>query len=140
LGIEAEDIIINSKLLQKLWARQYNPLLYLINLVLENTPKIKNIYNNVGNPLVLLAQINQYKPDVVYIQCVGALPPLLTKIIKSKCKLLVGQIASVFPPDSYFKNYDLVLSSLPNMVKAIKRWISKVSTFQSVSNLLFWKN
>lgn len=120
LGIKAEDIIINSKELQKSWTKKHNILLYLVNLIIENVPKIKNIYNHTGNPLVLLAQINQFKPDVVYVQCIGALPPLITKIIKTQCKLLVGQIASNLPPDCYFKNYDLVLSSLPNMVEKVK--------------------
>jgi len=121
LNVGAEDIIINSKLLQNTWSRKNNLPSYFISLLLEKLPKVKNIYENVGNPLVLLAQIKKLNPDVVYIQCVGALPPLVTKIIKSRCKLLVGQIASMPPPDSYFKNYDLILSSLPNLVEAINK-------------------
>lgn len=121
MGVDAEDIIINSKLLQKAWSYKESLFLYVFTLILENIPKIRNYINYIGNPLIMLKQIKQYKPDIVYVQCIGALPPFLTKIIKKNCKLLVGQIAAKFPPDVFLKNYDLILSSLPNMVEKIKK-------------------
>lgn len=120
VGVEAEDIIINSKLLQKAWSRKNNWLLYLSVLILENTPKIRNYFNLVGNPLILLEQIKQLKPDIIYVQCIGTLPPMVTKKIKKHCKLLIGQIAAKLPPDRFFANYDLILSSLPNIVEKIQ--------------------
>lgn len=121
LGWEAEDIIINSNLSQSRWAKENSPLLHLSNLIIQRTPKIRNYYNVIGNPLVLLKQIKQLKPDVVYIQCIGAIPTQITKQIKKYCRLLVGQIASKMPPESFFKPYDLVFSSLPNMVEQINQ-------------------
>lgn len=120
IGVEADDIVINSRLLQKAWSRKNSWPLYLTSLILENIPKIRNYYNLVGNPLILLEQIKRFKPDVVYIQCIGTLPPILTKKIKKHCKLLVGQIAAKLPADRYFISYDLILSSLPNIVEKIQ--------------------
>jgi glycosyltransferase involved in cell wall biosynthesis len=120
LGEEADDLIVNSKLLQKSWAQSNSKCLNRVNFILEKIPKIGNYLNIIGNPLIMIEQIKKYKPDVVYVQCIGAIHPIITKIIKKNCKLLVGQIASKLPPDRYFKNYDLILSSLPNIVAKVK--------------------
>lgn len=121
LGAEAKDIIINFDRLQRAWSQENSSFLNATTSALKSIPKVRNIYNLLGNPLVLLAQIKKEKPDIVYVQCIGSLPPVLTKQIKKHTKLLVGQIASKLPPDKFFHNYDLVLSSLPNMVEAIRK-------------------
>jgi spore maturation protein CgeB len=41
--------------------------------------------------------------------------------MRKKTKLMVGQIASPLPPMLYFKNYDLIISSLPHFVKRLKK-------------------
>jgi len=120
LGFEAKDIIINFDRLQVAWSMKNAPLLNILTKILKTIPTVRNVYQLLGNPLVLMAQIKKEKPDIVYVQCIGSLPPFLTKQIKKHTKLLVGQIASKFPPDNFFSNYDLILSSLPNMVEKIR--------------------
>lgn len=119
LGWEAEDAIINFDLLQTSWSSKNTPALNLMTKIIKAIPKVRNYYQLVGNPLVLLTQIKKSKPDIVYVQCIGSLPPFLIKRIKRHTKLLVGQIASKLPPDNFFLDYDLVLSSLPNIVEKI---------------------
>lgn len=121
LGIQAKDIIINFDRLQTAWSMEYSPLLNIITRVIKSIPKICNLYYLLGNPLVLLAQVKEEKPDIIYVQCIGSIPPFLTKQIKKHTKLLVGQIASKMPPDKFFLDYDIVLSSLPNIVKKIRK-------------------
>lgn len=130
LGFEAKDLIINFDKLQTAWSIKNSPLINVITNMLKALPKVRNLYYLLGNPLVLLAQIKKEKPDIVYVQCIGSLPPFLTKQIKKHTKLLVGQIASKLPPDSFFSNYDLVLSSLPNMVDKINKMCVRSEYFK----------
>jgi spore maturation protein CgeB len=122
LGWEASDIIINFPSAQNAWLkenRKYSTL--LSSRLIEKVKAVQGVYASTGNPLALIAQIKSYRPDVLYIQCPATFPPFITKILKRYCKLLVGQIASPLPADEFFKHYDLVLSSLPNIVEHIKR-------------------
>lgn len=119
LGWDTQDIIINSKALQSAWSKENKKFLNILSFCLEHAPRIDKIFSKMGNPFILIEQIKKHKPDVVYVQCIGAVHPVVSKIIKRHCKLLVGQIAAKLPPDKYFLNYDLVLSSLPNIIEKI---------------------
>lgn len=119
LSWEADDLIINSHLLQLAWGKKINPLHRIVSFVMRNTPVIKKIHAQMGNPFILIDQVRNFRPDVIYVQCIGVIHPLVAKILKKNCKLLVGQIASKMPPDNFFVSYDLVLSSLPNIVEKI---------------------
>lgn len=121
LGHEAQDFVINNQYLQKRWLQEhnisYNRLLeYLDKNRILRTIKRKFYFSNDWYYKAMLAQIKETKPDVVYIQLMAHISPVFLKKIKKYCKLLVGQIACPLPGMGNFKEYDLVLSSLPNFV------------------------
>lgn len=114
LGHEVEDVVINFELLQKKWARE-NGIFTGPNFITK-IPFFHeiNLYN------ILESQIKKFKPDVLYIQCIGFLNREFLLKIKKNVRLIVGQIACPLPPAAQFEPYDLVISSLPNIVKKIK--------------------
>ncbi|SPP94157.1 conserved protein of unknown function [Bradyrhizobium vignae] len=65
---------------------------------------------------ILIAQVRDYKPDVILNQSVSEVGSDLLEQIKPYAKLIVGQIASPLPDDEDYRAYDLMISSLPNFV------------------------
>ncbi|MFA7245502.1 MAG: glycosyltransferase [Candidatus Magasanikbacteria bacterium] len=126
LGHEAQDFVINNQYLQKKWLvdhdLSYNKILELFdkNRILR-TLKRKFYFSSDWYYKAILAQIKEYRPDVIYIQLMAHISPVFLKKIKKYCKLLVGQIACPMPSLNYFKDYDLILSSLPNYVEKFKK-------------------
>jgi spore maturation protein CgeB len=65
---------------------------------------------------ILAAQIEQMQPDVVLNQEMSYIrTPCLGRIVRRGTRI-VGQIASALPIGEDFTRYDLIVSSLPNMV------------------------
>lgn len=126
LGVDAEEIIFNDSILQIKWAQE-NGLKIKLNdpLWLKILNKINKKFNRVmGRGYlyeILLNQIENYKPDILYIQSPTYFSPLFLKKIKRRIKLLIAQIASPLPPLWFFKSYDLVISSLPNYVEYFRK-------------------
>ncbi|MCM8808453.1 MAG: glycosyltransferase [Candidatus Omnitrophica bacterium] len=126
LGIDAEEIIFNDSILQIKWAQE-NGLKIKLNdpLWLKILNKINKKFNRVmGRGYlyeILLNQIENYKPDILYIQSPTYFSPLFLKKIKRRIKLLIAQISSPLPPLWFFKSYDLVISSLPNYVEYFRK-------------------
>lgn len=126
LGQEAQDVVINNQYLQKQWLKEKglsycNLLDYFDNNKILRTIKRKLYIPNDWYYRAMLAQIKEYKPDVVYVQLMAHISPVFLRKIKKHCKLLVGQIACPLPNISNFKEYDLILSSLPNFVEKFKK-------------------
>ncbi len=122
LGHEAQDVVINNQYLQKQWLKENNISYCRALDYFDNNRVLRTIKRKLYIPLdwyyrAMLAQIKEYKPDVVYIQLMAHISPVFLKKIKKHCKLLVGQIASPLPSMSNFKEYNLILSSLPNFVE-----------------------
>lgn len=65
---------------------------------------------------VLKAQIEAYKPDIILNQSLMEVPVTLLNKIKNSNSKIVGQIASPLPSDTVLKEYDYLISSLPNQV------------------------
>ncbi len=125
LGHEAQDVVINNHYLQKQWLKERNIIYchlldYFDNNKILRTVKRKLYISNDWYYRAMLAQIKEYKPDVVYVQLMAHISPVFLRKIKKHCKLLVGQIACPLPAMSNFKEYDLILSSLPNFVEKFK--------------------
>ena len=123
LGHEAQELIVNSPLLQSTWAREMNlryidlPEIlrpsYISRLpIAERAVRLLPTLHNI-----FLHQIREIKPDVAYFQDLNFASPSLLKNLKKKGIRVVGQIASPLPPLSFLKHYDLILSSLPNLVQ-----------------------
>ncbi len=125
LGCEAQDLVVNSVPLQKMWAKKNNvPLSDLALKVphrLFRLPVIGSYLANLPGLMdVAVAQIKAYQPDVLYCQDLSFFPPEVLKELKQHVRLIVGQIACPLPPEAFLKGYDLILTSFPHFVDRLR--------------------
>ncbi len=125
IGVEAVDLIANCEALQHQWAIEnrfkYNKLWSDVPSQALRLPFIGKILQKLPNILDILSeQINKIKPDIIYCQDINFVPPDFLHSIKSHCKLLVGQIASPLPPDSFIRPFDLILTSFPHFIPRLQ--------------------
>src|SRR3990170_3696718 len=122
LGHWAKEIIVNDEYRQKKWAKDHG---YRIgkpaDKLLPYLPYFRGMFRPSWVYEALELQIDHFKPDILYFQDLSFLPVKFTAHLKSKVKFIVGQIACPLPPDKYFRPFDLVISSLPNIVARIKK-------------------
>lgn len=69
---------------------------------------------------ILAAQIEQMAPDVILNQEMSYVRMACLKRIVRRGTKIVGQIASAWPIGEKFARYDLIVSSLPNMVQRFR--------------------
>lgn len=120
LGFEAWDVHANNEPMQRAWAREKGVKLSFdlpwrfclrphrfpwVGLAREQ----RRIYE------ILAAQIEYFKPDVIVNQSIELSSAFFCEV-KPYCRLLIGQHASPVPPGQDFSVYDLMISSLPNLV------------------------
>lgn len=94
-------------------------------------PSVRRLYDAIQRPLyrivprtptepwvheILAAQIEEARPDVLYNHPIWALDKRFFRRVRPFVKLIVGQHASPLPANVPYESYDLVLSSLPNLV------------------------
>ncbi|OGY79334.1 MAG: hypothetical protein A3B74_00615 [Candidatus Kerfeldbacteria bacterium RIFCSPHIGHO2_02_FULL_42_14] len=124
LGHQAEDIIVNDLYLQFRWAQERN------FFVSESRFKARmrvllRAYHLLGPPRwiqeIALAQIQEYKPDIIYIHNLTIFSPDYFQKIKKQCQFVVGQIACPLPPKIYWENYDLIVTSFPHFVQRFRQ-------------------
>jgi len=142
LGHEAHDVHANNEFMQKAWAREHGirfeeptrlhrewrralqqsrrlaaraPLRYLKPLL---RPALRSLDGqHAWFYAILAAQIRSYKPDVLINQVMGGIGNRFLREMKPYVGLLVGQIASPLPREEELTGYDLVISSLPNLIE-----------------------
>jgi len=126
LGHESEEVIANCEPLQREWARENG-------LSVERRWPMLTFRRKYGLPVpvfrrddkwlfnVLLAQVEAYKPDVLYVQNIAWLPQNVLRQAKEHARLVVGQHATTLPQQEVCCGYDLILSSLPNVVAHFRR-------------------
>ncbi len=117
-GDQTEEIIANDLSLQRMWLTE-NSHNYFLKIQAGLYDFNPYIFRSLTAPLreqILVSQIQKIKPEVLYVFSLGALSPQLISQIRPYIKLLVGQIAAPFSDESIFRHYDLVISSLPNLV------------------------
>ncbi len=119
-GFDAHDVIANCIPLQLMWAKEnsfpISPLSSMLN------PKFNKLIDldflpNIND--ILFEQIKKLRPNVVYIQDIKYFSPYFIDKIRPYTRFIVGQIASPLPKSKYLQSYDLILSSLPNIVNEI---------------------
>jgi spore maturation protein CgeB len=140
LGHEAWDVYANNESMQRAWAREHGlsakearpreratyQILKRARGAAANTPlrHLKPVLRPLLHLLdseqawlydVLSAQISHYQPDVLLNQNIG-LASRFFQEAKPHTRLLVGQHASVVPKGQDLSVYDLMISSLPNLV------------------------
>ena len=70
---------------------------------------------------ILTAQVKRFTPDVLLNLAMDWVGSGLLKKIKPYVRMLVGQIAAPLPQGEDFRCYDLIISSLPNLVDHFRK-------------------
>jgi hypothetical protein len=127
IGCEVRDVIFNDIELQQKWAREHG-IKTVSFLPFKRFNKLYKILNKFPFQQwrfdeyhkILKAQIKYYKPEILYIQDIGAINDRFLLEIKPLVKLIVGQIASPIPKNRNLRAYDLIFTSFPHFVKKFR--------------------
>ena len=120
LGTQSNLLVANNlnqfsqdltRLKQSNWrkAYYYSRLFSNSNFLFRMSPLHQNMLNF----------IEEIRPHVLFVQDINLFPPIFSSLMKSRGIKLVGEIASPLPPSNFFSDFDLVLSSLDNIVRDI---------------------
>jgi spore maturation protein CgeB len=104
-GHVAHELIVNCSQLQQAWLR-------------EQVPRLASRVTLRGEAIVR-AQIDEFDPDVVYVQNLHALSERALRRL-GRDRLLVGQIASELPRASRLCRFDLIVTSFPHYVNRLQ--------------------
>ncbi|MBU1726458.1 MAG: glycosyltransferase [Candidatus Omnitrophica bacterium] len=126
IGHEAWDIHANNEFMQKMWANERGIKLgpskrLQFHLCKKVFPRFSFVRNEEWKYKVLEAQVDYYKPDILYNHDIWSIESDFLKRIKPKVRLLIGQHAAPFYKDQDLSCYDLLISSLPNLVEYFKK-------------------
>ncbi len=123
IGYEAQDIVINDKILQKKWAREHGQSRHLDWADGVHLPFTKIGFHSHWQEDILEQQILDYQPDVLYCQNLYTPGPVFLSNIKKKTSIhIVGQVAFPVSFDKEFLTpYDLILSSFPHFVTRFRK-------------------
>jgi spore maturation protein CgeB len=121
LGHEAAEIIANCEPLQVAWAREHGGSSSFV----RGLRKVPGPGGTIGRRLLLreiaLAQIEEFDPDVIYLQDLLIFDRRTLAALRRQGRLVVGQIASPLPPESQLRAFDLLTSALPAFVAHFRR-------------------
>jgi hypothetical protein len=125
LGHEAWDVYVNNEHAQKAWAREHGMAVDAVRwsgrLRRGVVPWISRIPAMDWFPEIFARQVAEYRPDVLVNLAVDGVDGALLRTVKPHVRLLIGQHAAPLPPDTDLGCYDLLLSSLPNLVETFRR-------------------
>jgi spore maturation protein CgeB len=125
LGHEAWDSLVNVRPLQEAWAREHAaplspPTRWGLGRRRRWVPWPRRLDTQwMGQ--ALLAQVRHLKPDVVHIQSMDLLTPEIVADVRREVRFVVGQIAAELPTDWNYSSYDLIVSSIPDLVDRFRR-------------------
>ncbi|MFC3678315.1 CgeB family protein [Ferrovibrio xuzhouensis] len=125
LGCEAHDLIVNCVQLQQTWARENDVPVSTLALKVPHRafrlPVVGPWLSSLPGLLdVAVAHVRALKPDVLYCQDLSFFPGEVLQQLKKHVGLVVGQIASPLPPESFLRGYDLILTSFPHFVPRLR--------------------
>ena len=121
LGHTAEEFIVNDKIQQKKWAIENNLKLPFIEKIGEYIPRAARYTDTYWIYPILLAQIEKFKPDIIFNQNINFIDPHFLFEIKEKFGIkIIGQTASRLPDGLHRKPYDLLVSSLLHYVEKFR--------------------
>jgi spore maturation protein CgeB len=121
LGHDAEEIVVNADQLQLAWARAQRRRTRLW---------WRRRLRTGWHVSVALAQLDQFRPDVVYVQDVAYFTPDALNQLKRRTRLLVGQLGTTAPGPERLKQFDLVLTSFPHFVPRLQELGVKTQLFR----------
>lgn len=141
LGHEADDLIVNAYPLRQAWAHEHDLTIgperrwrfrtrrgsvpWLSRLAdgswgrsdrSARIPWLSPAADETWMWSTLLSQVRDYRPDVVHIACMDFLPDHVVADLAQLTSLVIGQVATELPPGRKYSGYDLVISSIPNLV------------------------
>jgi spore maturation protein CgeB len=124
LGHEASDDLVNIKPLQRAWLREaglaFPPSTWGIRWRRGFVPWPTRVNGNwIGEALV--ARVRRQRPDVVHIQSMDLLEPWVIAALRKETRLVVGQVATELPVHKSYRDYDLIVSSIPGVVDRFRR-------------------
>jgi hypothetical protein len=134
-GCEAWEVHANHEILQKTWSREHGvdfgpptpppaPPSMLVRGLARLPVLGRRFRRRRGLPPwllpILTAQIEHYRPDVILNHDTYMIPGRFLAAFKPAVRLVVGQIASPLPAHGDWSGYDLVMSSLPNLIEAFR--------------------
>src|SRR2546430_111772 len=111
LGHDAHEVVANCEPLQRRWAREYAIHLWAAYPLYCRFGRVK-----AWQMAVLKAQVEKFKPDVVYVQDLNWTDAAFLHAIKRTGRLVVGQTAYALREDVDYEPYDLILTSFPHYV------------------------
>jgi spore maturation protein CgeB len=112
LGHDAIDVVVNCDELQLAWAREHRG------------PALLSLRRRLGRDwrlAILIAQVESFRPDAVYIQDVAFFTPAALSELKRRARLLVGQLGTSAPGRERLRQFDLILTSFPHFVPRLRQ-------------------
>ena len=123
LGHEAFELVPTNAELQLAWAREFEFELPVRRRRLKLSrrfrvlPWLKFVERRDWILEVAKEQIRHFRPDVLLVRDLSSLPGSLLREMKPYVGLIIGQHASPVKQSWDLEPYDLIVSSLPNMVR-----------------------
>lgn len=105
LGYEGDEIVSNAEAMQKAWASEHDVRYDENNWLFEITT----------------AQVKAFRPDVLFVNDYVTYSADYLRHLKSECpsiRLVLGWCGAPYTDGSVFAEYDIVLSSVPELVKS----------------------
>ena len=123
LGHEADVVVTNAEPAQNAWAREHGVGLgtrrsLRFGLGQRLMPRRPAVAQGT-NWEVVYAQMQAYRPDVIYVEIMDSIPAPVALELCSMARLSIAQIAAPVPAKAH-RSYGLVLSSIPTMVDAFR--------------------
>ncbi len=104
LGYETDEVVSNAEAMQKAWAREHDLTYNENNWLFEITA----------------AQVEAFRPEVLFVNDYVTYTADYLRRLKSECssiRLVLGWCGAPYTDASVFAEYDVVLSSVPELVK-----------------------
>ena len=111
LGHDAHEVVANCAALQRQWTREHAFHLWAAYPLYRPLGCLKG-----WQMAVLQAQVEWFKPDVLYVQNLNWPTHRFLQWTRSKVHLIVGQHATLISRARFLNGYDLILSFPPNIV------------------------
>jgi hypothetical protein len=131
LGHEVVEVHVNNLFLQQKWVAEFAPDLKVDwphppSFVKKCVTRVKNYVDRrlkipPWQVQVLTRQMADFAPQVVWNQALDGIPTSVMKSLKKDIPFLMGQLAAPIPKSQDFRVYDLMISSLPNLVSYFEK-------------------